>query len=93
MGSPSYKYSEDEEVSESEEGETYDSDEEITDQVDLLLNQLSSTRDGKSDSDRNQDGKLLAQDLVNEDQRSPPITQQLANILIGILSRKLVMIN
>ena len=87
-----YDYSDDEEVSESEEGEMYDSDEEITDQVNLLLNQPSSSRDGKSESERNQDGKWLAQlaqDLVNEDQRSPPIAQQLADILIGILSRKL----
>ena len=58
--------------SEPEEGE-HDSDDEIIDQIDQLLNQGPSTSKGKS-STSDKDGQWLAQlaqDLVSEEQRSP----------------------
>ena len=67
-----------------------DSEDEIIDRIDQYLGSDQASHSDK-DKPSHQSHWLdeFAQDFINEDQRSPPISQKLAEILNGILSKKI----
>ena len=64
-------------------------DGEISDKIDELLNSSDPSNDVDANNVEDEFLTQIATDLVNEDLSSPAISEQLADILIGVLSKNM----
>ena len=69
--------------------EAESSDGEIIDKIDELLNSSDPSNDVDANNVEDEFLTQIATDLVNEDLSSPAISEQLADILIGVLSKNM----